>query len=146
MIRFLLLLAILALPAGAQAPDCNLARKMYDNPFGDGKGFMLRRYEWHLAGAVGSAAAGELLYRATPMPRWASYAVGGFAVRTLPHIRGVSMGFYSFNLRDWTFDAFIGAVPLLTLETWTDSSWKVRLLGTSTIIAGYLAGACYASP
>jgi hypothetical protein len=144
--RFLLLLLALPTLLAAQAPDCNLARRAFDNPFGDGAGFQMRRYQWHIARAAGSGLLGEGLHRTTRLPRWASYAIAGVGIGVLPHVRGVSLGFYSFNLRDWSFDAFLSATPLLMLETWSDSSWKVRTLGTTTLVAGYLAGACYAQP
>jgi len=50
------LLATLALPSAAWAtqpatsalgPDCSLARRAYDNPFSDSRGWSMRRYQWH---------------------------------------------------------------------------------------------------
>jgi hypothetical protein len=143
--RFLLLLALPAVLV-AQAPDCHLARPAFDNPFSDRGGWYMPRYGWHVARAAGSGLLGEGLHRVTHLPRWASYLVAGVGIGVLPHVRGAVMHTYAFNLRDWSFDAFLSATPLLTLETWAESSWRTRVFGTTTIVTGYLAGACYAQP
>jgi hypothetical protein len=130
----------------AQAPDCHLARRAFDNPFSDRGGMYLPRYQWHIARAAGTGLVGEGLHRITRLPRWASYAIAGVGIGVIPHVRGVVMRTYAFNLRDWSFDAFLSSTPLLALETWADSSWRTRAFGTTTVIAGYLAGACYAQP
>lgn len=130
----------------AQAPDCDLARKAYDNPFSDHHGYVLRRYQWHAAYASASAVTGEVIHRATGLPRWASFLISGTAIKVVPHVRGVMQHRYPFNARDWAFDGFIGAAPLIAWAGWTGGDWRSRVLGATTLTMGYVGLACFASP
>jgi hypothetical protein len=132
--------------AGAQQPDCNLAERSYDNPFSDSHGFTLRRYQWHGAYATAGALVGETVHRTTRLPRWASFLIAGTTIKVVPHVRGVLAHRYPFNARDWAFDAFIGAAPLIAWAGWTGGNWRTRTLGALSLTTGYFALACFASP
>ena len=131
---------------GAQQPDCNLARKSFDNPFSDSHGYSLRRYQWHAAYATTGAIVGETIHRTTGLPRWASFLIAGTTIKVIPHVRGVMEHRYAFNGRDWAFDAFIGAAPLIAWAGWTGGNWQSRALGATTLVGGYFSLACFASP
>jgi hypothetical protein len=131
---------------GAQQPDCNLARKSFDNPFSDSHGYTLRRYQWHAAYVTAGVLVGEGIHRVTHLPRWASFIIAGTTIKVIPHVRGVVAHRYPFNGRDWAFDGFIGAAPAIAWTGWTGGNWQSRALGATTLAGGYFALACFASP
>jgi hypothetical protein len=139
-------LAFCASRVGAQEPDCNLAAKRWDNPISDGGGMYLRRYQWHIAYASASTLSAEFLHRATGLPRWASALSMSVAMGVLPHVRGISRGQYVFNARDWGFDLFNRAAPLVIWTGMSGQTWQSRTLAGTTILGGYFSLVCWASP
>ena len=138
-VLLLVAFALCVRPAGAQVrrvPDCNLAAKQWDNPLGYSGGWQLRRYQWHIINASLSTAAAEGVHRVTHAPRWLSALV----VAVTPHAIGLATHRYAFDWRDQAFDTFTRTAPL--------ALWSARTqpLAYTTFAAGYLAGACWASP
>ena len=152
---FALFLAVIASPASAQIrivhqpPDCNLARKAFDNPFSDTRGWEMRRYEWHLFYAGLSTLTAEGLHRATKLPRWSTALIASVGIGFVPHIRQVVLepsGQRTINVRDWAFDGFVRSAPLILWTGASGGNWQSRTLAVTTFAAGYGWLSCYGSP
>lgn len=125
---------------GAQQPDCNLARKAFDNPFSDTRGWEMPRSAWHFAYGVAGVAIGETVHRVTKRPRWQTAIATGIATSAIWHLRGYARKQYEFNARDWAFDFFVRSAPLLLWDQ------RPRLLAATTLAGGYFSLACFANP
>jgi hypothetical protein len=136
-----LLVAIVAIAASSlRAQDCNLARRAFDNPFSDSRGWWMPRYAWHGFYAGAGVAVGEVLHRATKRPRWQTAIAAGVATSLVWHVRGLVRKQYGFSPRDWAFDFFVRSAPLLLWDQ------RPRTLAATTLIGGYFSLACFASP
>jgi hypothetical protein len=128
--------------------NCNLAEQAYDNPFSDGSGWTMRRYQWHIfyAGLTSGAAYG--IHKVTHLPPWASAAIATVGIGLVPHIRGYANKTYGINVGDWTFDLWTRGAPALAVAGGVGDvgSTRSRILAGTTYLAGYAALACYASP
>jgi hypothetical protein len=146
--------ALAAPPAQAQLrftsspPDCNLARKAFDNYIGDGHagGFTVRRYQHHLIGAGISTVTAIGLRKVLHLPNWATASIAVAGVGVVPHVRGYLRGTYDINARDWIADAWIRSAPAWYAIGHGGHDAKSHVLAATTYIAGYFAVACYASP
>lgn len=154
--RTWLLLATLALPTAAQAkqhvtpprgPDCNLARRAYDNPFSDSRGWSMRRYEWHGFYAGLSTLAAYGIHKTTRLPAWASAAIASVGIGLVPHIRGgLIKRDYPVNALDWSFDALNRSAPSFVVLGNYGNKWQSKAIAATSFVGGYLALACYSSP
>src|SRR5262245_61037680 len=150
------LLFISSAPIGAQRvrfvnqhPDCNFARKAYDNPFSDSHGFMLRRYQWHLFYGALSTGTAEALHQVTRWPRWTTALITSVGFGVVPHLRQTVMasgGHRTIDARDWAFDGFLRSAPLILRTGTGRGSWQSNALAATGFVGGYLSLACYASP
>ena len=147
-LAFALVLCTAAHVAHAQARprDCNLARRAYDDPFTDSRGWHMRRYQWHAFYAGLSVATAEAIHRTTRMPRWASAATATVAIGLVPHVRGVIRRRYPFDARDWAFDVVDRSAPLFVWRVSAPQSWTSRTVTAAGYAGSYLSLACYASP
>ena len=143
-----LVLSSTARVVAAQAPvrDCNLARRAYDDPFSDSRGWHMRRYEWHAFYAGLSVATAEALHRTTRMPRWASAVTATIALGLVPHVRGLIRHKYPFDGPDWAFDLVNRSAPLFVWRGTLDRTWTERAATAAGYAGAYLSLACYASP
>ncbi|HEY9228804.1 MAG TPA: hypothetical protein VIP11_19285 [Gemmatimonadaceae bacterium] len=154
-------LGIRSIPVHAQIrfvhrpPDCNLARRAFDNPFGDTRGYSDRRgwymprYAWHVFYPTLTGATGEVAHRLTKLPRWSTYLAAGALIGFGPHIRSTLRerpGQRTINPRDWAFDGLNRSAPFILLVGWNDEGWRPKLLATTAVVTTYAALACYASP
>ena len=151
-----LLLGSLALSSAAHvthaqtastAADCRLARRAYDNPFSDSRGWSMRRYQWHAFYAGLSTAAAYGIHKTTKLPKWASAAIATVGIGLVPHIRsGLIMHEYPVHALDWGFDVLNRGAPTFLVLGESGDNWKSRTLAATTFVGGYLALACYSSP
>ena len=143
-----LILCSTARIVSAQAPsrDCDLARRAYDDPFADSRGWHMRRYEWHAFYAGLSVATAEALHRVTHMPRWASAVTATVALGLVPHVRGVIRHKYPFNGPDWAFDLVNRSAPLFVWQASREPRWTGQAATAASYVGAYLSLACYASP
>jgi hypothetical protein len=154
LVLFLLLVCVAPIRAQSvrfvnQPPDCDLARKAYDNPFSDSHGFVLRRYQWHAFYAALSTGSAEALHRITGWPRWSTALITSVGIGVVPHLRQTVMaadGHRTINARDWAFDAFIRSAPLILRTGRSARSWQSKTLVATRFVGGYLTLACFASP
>ena len=150
------LLATLALPSAAWAtqpatsnlgPDCNLARRAYDNPFSDSRGWSMRRYQWHGFYAGLSTLAAYGIHKSTRLPAWASAAIASVGIGLVPHIRGgLIKRDYPVNALDWSFDALNRSAPSFFVLGGRGNNWQSKTIAATSFVGGYLALACYSSP
>ncbi|MFI5228388.1 MAG: hypothetical protein ACHQWU_04920 [Gemmatimonadales bacterium] len=131
----------------AQKPDCNLAERRFDSYVSTGTkgGFTAPRWA-HESLHVGlSVSAGELAHILFHRNRIASSAVGAAAVGVVPHVAARLQGL-PVDPRDAVADAFLASVPLIAVTGVSAHSWQGIALAATTILGGYLAAACWASP
>lgn len=153
-----LLLAALALstcaptPLAAQVrwehppPDCRLAEKRLDGNSVLGT-WTMRRYEWHALTATASIVTAEAIHRAARLPRWASAVTAWALIGLAPHIvNGALRHVYPINPRDWGFDAFNAAAPVILWTGASGGTWQSKALAATTELGGYFSLACFASP
>jgi hypothetical protein len=139
----LLLCASLAAPIGAQrayhhpVPNCNLAERRTDG------GILLRRYQWHEIGFVEGVAGAVIARKAFKLPMLASVSIVP-SVTLVLHLHGARHD--GSNVPDWAFDALLRAAPAFYQLGKSGNSWQSRSLALTAYAAGYLAGACFASP
>jgi len=151
-----LMLAMFIVPAAVSAaqttttppaPDCNLARRAYDNPFSDSQGWSMRRYQWHAFYAGLSTLTAYGIHKTTKLPPWASAAVATVGIGLLPHIRGGLIKHdYKVNTLDWGFDVFNRGAPTILVVGQSGNNWQSKTLAATTFVGGYFALACYSSP
>jgi len=154
--RNLVLLAFAALAfcgyavvATAQQPDCALSRRAYDGYLGDGKvgGFTAPRYVHqtiHVGLAVSVTELAHLVLHTRPV---ASAVIGAVAIGIVPHARDAFVRpIYGVTTRDALADAMLASIPLVAAVGWSARGWQSKVLAATTIIGGYLAAACWASP
>lgn len=145
----LLLLLVASAPLTAQGDssrrDCNLARKAGDDPFG-GKGFYLRRWQWHVGYAAASTLTAEALHQTTGMPRLASALTATLALGLMPHAIGLATHQYRLNLADVAFDLVDRSTAILLWTGTSGGTWQSKTLALTTFAGAYGALACYASP
>jgi hypothetical protein len=153
----LVLLLVGAAPVGAQSirftsgpADCNLARKAFDNPFSDSRGFTLRRYEWHAFYAALSIGTAEALHRATGWPRWSTALISSVGIGVVPHLRQLAMaanGARTIDAKDWVFDAYVRSAPLFVWRPGASGgNPRSKTRAAAAFVDGYLSLACFASP
>jgi hypothetical protein len=124
-----------------------LARRAYDNPFSDSRGWSMRRYQWHAFYAGLSTLTAYGIHKTTKLPAWASAAVATVGIGLLPHIRGGLIKHdYKVNPLDWGFDMFNRGAPTILLVGQSGNTWQSRTLAATTLVGGYFALACYSSP
>ena len=127
--------------------DCNLARRAYDNPLSDSRGWTMRRYEWHAFYAGLSTLTAYGIHKTTKLPRWASATIATVGIGLIPHIRGGLIKHeYPVDLRDWAFDLFDRGAPAILLVGRSDNTWQSNALAATAFVGGYAALACYSSP
>lgn len=150
---------VLAAPLAAQglkitqpAPDCALARKTFDNPFSDSKGWVMRRYEWHTFYVSLSGVTALALRHAPFAPSWLRGRIGSGAVTAVglgivPHVRSVLIQRrYPIDPLDLAFDLWDKSGTLVGGLGASGATWQSRTLAATTWAGGYLALMCYASP
>jgi hypothetical protein len=124
-----------------------LARRAYDNPFSDSRGWEMRRYQWHAFYAGLSTLTAYGIHRTTKLPTWASAAVATVGIGVLPHIRGgLIKRDYKVNALDWGFDVFNRGAPTILVVGQSGNNWQSKTLAATTFVGGYFALACYSSP
>lgn len=140
--RAALLAIALASSLGAQSvrhpvPDCNLAERRTD------AGILLRRYQWHALGLAEGIGGALVARKAFRLPMLASVSIVP-TVTVVLHLRGARRD--GSNVPDWAFDALLRAAPAFYQLGRSGATWQSRSLALTSYAAGYLAGACFASP
>ena len=129
------------------ASDCRLARRAYDNPFSDSRGWSMRRYEWHAFYAGLSTLTAYGIHKTTKLPSWASAAIATVGIGLVPHIRGgLIRRDYAINALDWSFDVVNRGAPAFVALGQSGKSWESKTLAATAFVGSYLALACYSSP
>jgi len=129
----------------AQAPDCKLGRRAFDNYLTDGTagGFTAPRYVHHALHLGLSLTIGETVHRTTPLGRLPSDAIGSLAL-AVPHFRDLAEH-RRVGERDALADAVIASEPLIASLA-PPHDWRSLLLTGIAVVGSYFAVACYASP
>jgi hypothetical protein len=125
------------------APDCNLGRRAFDNPFSDTKGYVQPRIAWHVEYAVGTALLTWAIDKATPLPKWASATTATVLVGVVPHARSVFwQRRYPINPGDLAFDLVNRSTPFVMVSSAPARRW----LAFSTWLAADALLSCLSSP
>ena len=132
--------------------DCNLARKAFDNPFHDSRGWWMRRYLWHAGFQVGSLGVGYGLHRFTSLPTWAAAGTPTIGLGLLPHVRQTLIGDATINSADWAFDLWNRSTPTIWAVAHKKDHdgggirWKRHAVALGVFLVGYAALSCFSSP
>jgi hypothetical protein len=152
------LMLALSIPAHGQglritqpAPDCDVRKSAFDNPFSDTNGYWQPRIAWHAEYALGSYFAASLVRRVTHLPPWLSATVAAVGIGVLPHVRSVVIQRgYPINPGDLAFDAVNRGTPYVWLASHSDDStrsWAANHWKPAAVwLMADLSLACFSSP
>ena len=134
------------------AADCNLARRAFDNPFHDSRGWYMRRYQWHVSYQLASLGVGYALHRTTSLPAWASAGIPSVGIGLLPHVRQTLIANQPINPADWAFDLVNRSTPAMWAVAHKKDhegngiQWKRHAITLGVFAVAYAALSCYSSP
>lgn len=130
-----------------RGPDCNLAERRFDSYVSAGTrgGFTAPRWEHETIRVGLSVSTAELAHALFHRNSIASTAIAATAVGILPHAAQL-LEHRPVDARDAAADAFLASVPLIAVTGLSAHSWQGVALAATTIVAGYLAAACWSSP
>jgi len=131
----------------AHGPDCNLAERRFDSYISAGTkgGFIAPRWEHEtirVGLSVSTTELAHVLFRRGPV---ASASIAAVTVGVVPHVAQL-IEHRPVDPRDAVADAFLASVPLIAVTGLSAHSWQGAVLAATTILGGYLAAACWASP
>lgn len=131
----------------SRAPDCNLGERRFESFLSTGTkgGFVARRWQlqaMRIGVTVPTDILAHVVFRTRAVP---SAAIGQVFVGEAPHALQVAEG-RTVDPRDAVADAFFASIPLIAAIGWSARGWQSKVLAATTILGGYFAAACWASP